>query len=91
MLAETPHSFKTRLESAKGANPEDLIAAAHAGCFTVALAFRLQGAGRTPAKLDTEAAKHFGARGSRIPHHSAGFDPTRTAEPGPSCVRSIGR
>ena len=36
------HSFRTRFEGEKGTNPEELIAAAHAGCFTMALAFRLQ-------------------------------------------------
>jgi osmotically inducible protein OsmC len=40
----------------KGTNPEELIAAAHAGCFTMALAFGLQGAGYTPTELSTEAA-----------------------------------
>jgi osmotically inducible protein OsmC len=56
VLAQTPYSFKTRFENEKGTNPEELIAAAHAGCFTMALAFRLQAAGLTPTKLDTEAA-----------------------------------
>src|SRR5712664_1453971 len=56
VLAETPYSFKTRFESEKGTNPEELIAAAHAGCFTMALAFGLQGAGFTPTELSTEAA-----------------------------------
>jgi osmotically inducible protein OsmC len=42
VLAQTPYSFKTRFESEKGTNPEELIAAAHAGCFTMALAFQLQ-------------------------------------------------
>jgi lipoyl-dependent peroxiredoxin len=56
VLAETPYSFKTRFESEKGTNPEELIAAAHAGCFTMALAFQLQGAGLTPTELTTEAA-----------------------------------
>ena len=55
-LAETPYSFRTRFESAKGTNPEELIAAAHAGCFTMALAFALQAAGVTPTELSTEAA-----------------------------------
>ena len=48
VLAETPYSFRTRFENEKGTNPEELIAAAHAGCFTMALAFQLQGAGYTP-------------------------------------------
>jgi lipoyl-dependent peroxiredoxin len=56
VLAETPYSFRTRFESEKGTNPEELIAAAHAGCFTMALAFGLQGAGFTPTELATEAA-----------------------------------
>jgi osmotically inducible protein OsmC len=56
VLAETPYSFKTRFENEKGTNPEELIAAAHAGCFTMALAFQLQGAGYTPTQLTTEAA-----------------------------------
>src|SRR4029450_12331409 len=55
VLSSTPYSFKTRFESEKGTNPEELIAAAHAGCFTMALAFQLQGAGVTPTELTTEA------------------------------------
>ena len=42
VLAETPYSFRTRFENEKGTNPEELIAAAHAGCFTMALAFQLR-------------------------------------------------
>ncbi len=56
VLSDTAYSFKTRFESEKGTNPEELIAAAHAGCFTMALAFQLQGAGFTPTELSTEAA-----------------------------------
>jgi lipoyl-dependent peroxiredoxin len=56
VLAETPYSYRTRFENEKGTNPEELIAAAHAGCFTMALAFQLQGAGYTPTQLSTEAA-----------------------------------
>src|SRR6202049_219159 len=56
VLAETPYSFRTRFENEKGTNPEELIAAAHAGCFTMALAFGLQTAGFTPTELATEAA-----------------------------------
>jgi osmotically inducible protein OsmC len=56
VLADTPYSFKTRFENEKGTNPEELIAAAHAGCFTMALAFQLQAAGFTPTELSTEAA-----------------------------------
>src|SRR5215213_8700008 len=56
VLSNTPYSFKTRFESEPGTNPEELIAAAHAGCFSMALAFQLQGAGFTPTQLATEAA-----------------------------------
>jgi osmotically inducible protein OsmC len=56
ILSHTPYSFKTRFESEPGTNPEELIAAAHAGCFTMALAFQLQAAGFTPEELSTEAA-----------------------------------
>ena len=56
MLEETPYSFNRRFENEKGTNPEELIAAAHAGCFTMALAFRLQTAGYTPTELSTQAA-----------------------------------
>jgi len=59
VLANTPYSFRARFESEKGTNPEELLAAAHAGCFTMALAFRLQRAGYTPAELNTEAAVSF--------------------------------
>ena len=59
VLANTPYSFRTRFESAKGTNPEELLAAAHAGCFTMALAFRLQRAGYTPTELNTEAVVTF--------------------------------
>jgi osmotically inducible protein OsmC len=56
VLESAPYSFKTRFENEKGTNPEELIAAAHAGCFTMALAFQLQTAGFTPTELNTEAA-----------------------------------
>src|SRR6187399_1658866 len=56
VLSETPYSFSRRFGEEKGTNPEELIAAAHAGCFTMALAFQLQGAGFTPTELNTEAA-----------------------------------
>src|ERR1700712_1065244 len=56
VLDQTPYSFRTRFENQPGTNPEELIAAAHAGCFTMALAFQLQAAGLTPEELATEAA-----------------------------------
>ena len=63
VLDQTPYSFKTRFENEKGTNPEELIAAAHAGCFTMALAFVLQRAGLTPTELSTEAAVTLEAEG----------------------------
>ncbi|HEY1982160.1 MAG TPA: OsmC family protein [Xanthobacteraceae bacterium] len=63
VLASTPYSYKTRFENEKGTNPEELIAAAHAGCFTMALAFQLQAAGFTPTELSTEAAVSLDAEG----------------------------
>ena len=56
VLDQTPYSFKTRVEDETGTNPEELIAAAHAGCFTMQLAFLIQRAGFTPEILTTEAA-----------------------------------
>jgi osmotically inducible protein OsmC len=54
-LHETPYSFTTRFGDGKGTNPEELIAAAHAGCFSMALAFQLSGAGHPPEQLETKA------------------------------------
>ena len=56
VLAGIPYSFRARFENERGTNPEELIAAAHAGCFTMAVAFQLQAAGYTPTELNTEAA-----------------------------------
>ena len=55
VLKEARYGFQTRFADGPGTNPEELIAAAHAGCFTMALAFKLQGASHTPESLDTEA------------------------------------
>ena len=56
VLSSTPYSFSTRFETAKGTNPEELIAAAHAGCFTMALSAQLGNAGITPESLETTAS-----------------------------------
>jgi osmotically inducible protein OsmC len=56
VLSDSAYGFKTRFENEPGTNPEELIAAAHAGCFSMALAFQLQAAGFTPDELRTEAA-----------------------------------
>jgi len=59
VLSQTRYSFSTRFESGKGTNPEELIAAAHAGCFTMALSAQLGSAGLTPEKLETSATVTF--------------------------------
>ncbi|MES2033500.1 MAG: OsmC family protein [Pseudomonadota bacterium] len=73
VLSATPYSFKTRFEDTPGTNPEELLAAAHAGCFTMALAFQLQTAGFTPTSLETTAAV------SLDPDPAGGFKITKSA------------
>ncbi len=55
VLSETQYSFSTRFEGGKGTNPEELIAAAHAGCFSMALSGQLGQAGLTPESIRTTA------------------------------------
>jgi osmotically inducible protein OsmC len=52
-LSQTPYSFHSRFEQGKGTNPEELLAAAHAGCFTMALSNQLAKAGFPAEKLET--------------------------------------
>ena len=54
VLESTQYSFNTRFAEGKGTNPEELIAAAHAGCFTMKLSFVLGEAGFTPDSIDTK-------------------------------------
>ena len=72
VLSDTAYSFKTRFENEKGTNPEELIAAAHAGCFAMALAFELQMAGFNPTELASEAVVSIEKEGQ-------GFRITRSA------------
>jgi osmotically inducible protein OsmC len=70
-LKDLPYSFKTRFgdeSGMSGTNPEELIAAAHASCFTMAVSFQLSGAGFTPEELKTEAnlTLESGAGGFKI-------------------------
>lgn len=58
-LDNTQYSFKTRFEQGVGTNPEELIAAAHSGCFTMQLSFLLTEAGFPPEDLSTEAKLTF--------------------------------
>jgi osmotically inducible protein OsmC len=55
ILSDAPYSFVTRFEDGKGTNPEELIAAAHAGCFTMALSAQLGTMNFTPQSLRTSA------------------------------------
>jgi osmotically inducible protein OsmC len=59
VLKDTPYSFVTRFENADGTNPEELIGAAHAGCFSMAFAGKLVAAGLTPERIETEAVMTF--------------------------------
>jgi len=56
LLRQAQYSFGTRFENGPGTNPEELIAAAHAGCFSMALSAELGKAGLTPQKIETTAA-----------------------------------
>ena len=55
VLSQTPYSFSTRFENARGTNPEELIAAAHAGCFSMALSAELGKVALTPESIRTTA------------------------------------
>jgi len=56
VLKAAPYGFKSRFESGPGTNPEELIAAAHAACFSMALSLMLGEAGMKPARIETHAA-----------------------------------
>jgi osmotically inducible protein OsmC len=59
VLSQTQYSFSTRFENGIGTNPEELIAAAHAGCFSMALSAQLDGAGLKADAIDTKALLTF--------------------------------
>lgn len=59
ILDQTNLTFKSRFEEGSGTNPEELIGAAHAGCFTMQLSFLINKAGYTATKLETKAVVHF--------------------------------
>ena len=56
VLSDTQYSFNTRFEEGKGTNPEELIAAAHAGCFSMALSAQLEEGGLTAESIRTTAS-----------------------------------
>ena len=82
VLENTNYSFKTRFEEGvKGTNPEELLAAAHAGCFTMAVASMLNAKGITASKLDTEATLTMeGLKITTIHLNISGAIPGITAE-----------
>lgn len=55
VLSQTQYSYLSRFESGVGTNPEELIAAAHSGCFTMKLSFNISGAGFVPTSIETTA------------------------------------
>jgi len=59
VLNNTPYSFTTRFENGQGTNPEELIAAAHASCFSMALSVQLGQANLTPTSIETSATLSF--------------------------------
>ena len=70
VLSQTQYSFSTRFENGVGTNPEELIAAAHAGCFSMALSLQLEQVGLKADAIDTKATLTFEKTG-------AGFTITR--------------
>jgi osmotically inducible protein OsmC len=60
---EGPYSFQSRFEEGDGTNPEELIAAAHAGCFSMALSAELGRAGHDPESVETDATVHLDKEG----------------------------
>lgn len=60
---EGPYSFASRFESGAGANPEELLGAAHAGCFSMALSAALSAKGHVPTSVDTRATVHLNKAG----------------------------
>lgn len=59
VLQQTQYSYKSRFEEGTGTNPEELVAAAHAGCFSMKLSFVLGAAGFEPESIETSAAINF--------------------------------
>ncbi|MBU7577339.1 OsmC family protein [Flavihumibacter sp. RY-1] len=88
VLSETQYSFGSRFESGIGTNPEELVAAAHSGCFTMKLSFVLGEAGFTPTSLETSCAITF-ENGAVTKSHLTvkGVVPGISAEQFQACVK----
>ena len=82
-MSDQPYGFGSRFEGDHGTNPEELLAAAHAACFTMALSFALAGEGFAEGELDTEAAVSLEKDGD-------GFTITRSALRVAATVPGIG-
>ena len=74
VLEAVPYSFAKRFGDEKGTNPEELIGAAHASCFSMALSGVLGEAGMKADEIATSAAGHRRARGRRLRHHRGASD-----------------
>jgi osmotically inducible protein OsmC len=88
VLSETQYSFGSRFESGIGTNPEELVAAAHSGCFTMKLSFVLGEAGFTPDSLETTCQITF-ENGAVTKSHLIvkGVVPGISAEKFQACVK----
>lgn len=88
VLSETQYSFGSRFESGIGTNPEELVAAAHSGCFTMKLSFVLGEAGFTPTSLETNCTITF-ENGAVTKSHLTvkGVVPGISAEQFQACVK----
>ncbi len=79
-LAAKPYSFKTRFEGEQGTNPEELIGAAHAGCFSMAFSMILGGAGFIPTKIETTATISLEPKDGGFAITASHLDVTATIE-----------
>ena len=82
-MQSVPYTFKTRFEGANGTNPEELLGAAHAGCFSMALSMILGQAGHTAEKIETQATVTLEQDGEGFAIESVHLDCTATV-PGAS-------
>ena len=82
-LRDVSYTFKTRFEGANGTNPEELLGAAHAGCFSMALSMILGEAGHTPDKIETHATVTLEQEGDGFAIKTVHLDVT-AAVPGAS-------
>jgi osmotically inducible protein OsmC len=80
VLADQPYGFGTRFGDETGTNPEELLAAAHAACFTMALSFALAGAGHSAGKLETAAKVTVDKQGDGFAITKSALSLTATVE-----------